>query len=149
MRTPRKIKQPLLYALIKGKAPVYERDDEGNIIYRIVGGKKIPKTTGATRDIYSDPITFYNSISGNLSENELMAFGTQNNATAKMTYKRAQYPFRTGTLIWKSSEVKYLDDGTPDPKSADYRVMGIMTEGQYFWKCILEAVIKNEVKSDT
>ena len=148
MRTPRKIKQPLLYALIKGKA-VYERDDEGNIIYRIVGGKKIPKTTGATRDIYSDPITFYNSISGDLSENELMAFGTQNNATAKMTYKRAQYPFRTGTLIWKSSEVKYLDDGTPDPKSADYRVMGIMTEGQYFWKCILEAVIKNEVKSDT
>ena len=149
MRTPRKIKQPLLYALIKGKAPVYERDDEGNIIYRIVGEKKIPKTTGATRDIYSDPITFYNSISGDLSENELMAFGTQNNATAKMTYKRAQYPFRTGTLIWKSSEVKYLDDGTPDPKSADYRVMGIMTEGQYFWKCILEAVIKNEVKSDT
>lgn len=144
MRTPRRIKQPLIYALIKGKAPIYERDENGNIVYRIIAGEKVPKTTGGKRDVYSDPITFYNSISGDLSENELMAFGTQNNASAKLTYKRDQYPFRTGTLIWKNSEVRFLDDGTPDPTSADYRVMGVMTEGQYFYKCMLEAVVKNE-----
>ena len=148
MRTPRRIKQPLIYALLKGKEPVYEYDDNGNIVYRIIGGKKIPKTTGEKRYVYSSPITFYNSISGELSENELQAFGTQNNAIAKMTYKREQYPFRTGTLIWKTSEVRYLDDGTPDPTSADYRVIGVMTEGQYFWKCLLEAVVKNETKGD-
>ena len=149
MRTPRKIKQPLIYALLKGKEPIYERDEEGNIIYKIIAGEKIPKKTGNDRDIYSAPITFYNSISGDLSENELQAFGTQNNASAKMTYKREQYPFRTGTLIWKNSEVRFLDDGTPDPTSADYRVVGVMSEGQYFWKCMLEAVVKNETKSDT
>lgn len=142
MRTPRRVRQPLIYALLKGKEPIYERDKDGNIIYKIVAGEKIPKTTGEKRDIYSAPITFYNSISGQLTEDELQAFGTQNNAIAKMTYHREQYPFRTGTLIWKTSEVKYLDDGTPDPTSADYRVIGIMTEGQYFWKCLMEAVNK-------
>ena len=144
MRTPRRMKQPLIYAMISGKAPVYERDENGDIVDRIIAGEKIPKTTGEKRDVYSNPITFYNSISGDLSENELMAFGTQNNASAKMTYKRAQYPFRTGTLIWKSSEVRFLEDGTPDPTSADYRVVGVMTEGQYFWKCMLASVVKSE-----
>ena len=142
MRTPRRVRQPLIYALLTGKEPIYERDKDGNIVYKIVAGEKIPKTTGEKRDIYSKPITFYNSISGQLTEDELQAFGTQNNAIAKMTYQREQYPFRTGTLIWKTSEVKYLDDGTPDPTSADYRVIGIMTEGQYFWKCLMEAVNK-------
>lgn len=147
MRTPRKVRQPLIYALIKGKEPIYERDSDGNIIYRIIAGEQVPKTTGESRDVFSDPVTFYNTISGDLSENELQAFGTQNNANAKMTYRRGQYPFKTGTIIWKSSEVKFLEDGTPDPTSADYRVIGVMTEGQYFWKCMLEAVVKNEKKT--
>lgn len=147
MRTPRKIKQPLIYSLLKGKEPVYERDEDGNIVYRIIGGEKVPKKTGETRDTYSSPITFYNTISGQLTEDELRAFGTQNNAIAKMTYKRSQYPFKVGTLIWKTSEVKLLDDDTPDPTSADYRIIGIMSEGQYFWKCLLEAVVKNETKN--
>ena len=149
MRIPRKLKQPLLYALLKGKEPIYERDKDGNIVYKIIGGEKIPKTTGEKRDVYSSPITFYNSISGQLSEDELQAFGTQNNASAKMTYKRGQYPFKTGTIIWKNSEVRFLEDGTPDPTSADYRVIGVMSEGQYFGKCMLEAVVKNEKASPT
>lgn len=144
MRTPRKIKQPLIYALLTGKEPVYEKDKDGNIIYKIVAGERVPKTAGDPRDKYSAPITFYNSISGQLTEDELQAFGVQSNVSAKMTYKRGQYPFKTGTVIWKTSEVKFYDDGSPDPTSADYRVVGVMTEGQYFWKCMLEAVVKNE-----
>lgn len=147
MQTPRRIKQPLIYALLKGKEPVYERDKDGNIIYKIIAGENVPKTTGEKRDVYSSPVTFYNSISGQLSEDELQAFGVQSNVSAKMTYKREQYPFRTGTLIWKTSEVRFLEDDTPDPTSADYRVVGVMTEGQYFWKCMLEAVVKNENSS--
>ena len=145
MRMPRRVRQKMTYALLIGKEPVYEKDDMGNIIYRIIAGEKIPKSTGEYRYVYSDPIGFYNSISGNLTQDELMAFGTQNMAMAKMTYKRGQYPFKTGTIIWKTSEVRLLDDGTPDPTSADYRVVGVMDEGQYFWKCILEAVTKNEI----
>lgn len=149
MRTPRVVKQPLIYALLIGKKPVYERDENGDIIYRIIGGDKIPIKTGEDDDYYSNPITFYNSISANLTEDELQAFGAESNVSAKMTYKRDQYPFRTGTLIWKNSEVKYLDENTPDPTSADYRVVGVMNEGQYFWKCLLAAVTKNENPSST
>lgn len=148
MRTPRKIKQPLIYSLIVGREPIYERDDDGNIIYRIIGGERIPKKSGDYRYIYSKPVTFYNSISGDLTEDELQAFGTQNNASAKMTYKREQYPFKTGTVIWKTSTVEYLEDNTPDPTSADYRVVGVMSEGQYFWKCMLEAIPKNETSNN-
>lgn len=148
MRTPRKVRQPLIYALLKGKRPIYERDENGNIIYKIIGGEQVPKTTGQEEDYYSSPITFYNSISGDLTESELQAFGTQSNISAKMTYKRNQYPFKRGTLIWKTSEVELLDDGTPDPKSADYKVVGVMPVGQYFWKCMLESVVKNEMVKD-
>ena len=62
MRTPRRVRQPLIYALLTGKEPIYERDKDGNIVYKIVAGENIPKTTGEKRDIYSKPITFYNSI---------------------------------------------------------------------------------------
>lgn len=149
MRTPRKIRQPMLYAQLRGKRPIYERDEEGNIIYKIIGGDKIPKTTGEEEDYYSSPITFYNTISGQLTQDELQAFGVNSNVSAKMTYRRGQYPFKTGTLIWKQSEVEFLDDDTPDPKSADYKVIGVMSEGQYFWKCMLEAVVKNETVDET
>lgn len=136
----------MYYALLIGKEPIYLTDDSGNIIYQIIGGEHVPKKTGDTREIYSNPVEFYNSISGQLSENELQAFGTQVLANAKMTYKREQYPFRTGTLIWKQSEVKYLDEEQTriDPASADFRVIGVMNEGQYFWKCMLEAISNNE-----
>jgi len=147
MRTPRRFKQRMYYALLVGREPVYELDDRGNIIYIYSHGEQIPKQTGETRDKYGSPIEFYNSISGELTENELQAFGTQVLASAKMTYKRGQYPFRTGTLVWKQSEVKYLDNGSIDPSSADFRVMGVMNEGQYFWKCMLESLSNNETAS--
>ena len=143
MRTPRKVRQRMYYALLIGKEDIYATDDMGNIIYVIKGGEKVPKKTGEKRDKYSEPIEFYNSISGELTENELQAFGTQNMANAKMTYKRGQYPLRTGSLIWKQSEIKYKD-GVIDPTSADFRVMGVMNEGQYFWKAMLQAVSNNE-----
>lgn len=144
MRVARRIKQRMYYALLIGKEPIYERDDNGNIIYRIHAGERIPVETGYFEDKYSDPIMFFNSISGQLTENELQAFGTQNLADAKMTYKRGQYPFKTGTLIWKQSEVKRKENGEIDPSSADFRVMGVMNEGQLFWKAMMQAVSNNE-----
>lgn len=144
MRVARRIKQRMYYALLIGKEPIYERDDNGNIIYRIHDGERIPVETGYFDDIYTDPIMFFNSISGQLTENELQAFGTQNLADAKMTYKRGQYPFKTGTLIWKQSEVKRKENGEIDPSSADFRVMGVMNEGQLFWKAMMQAVSNNE-----
>lgn len=138
MRVPRRIKQKMYYSLLIGKEPIYERDDLGRIVYQIIAGERIPIETGESLDKYSEPVEFFNSISGELTEDELKAFGTVNNATSKITYKRDQYPFRTGTIIWKQSEIKRNASNEVDPTSADYRVVGIMNEGQYFWKALLQ-----------
>ena len=145
MRTPRSVKQRMKYALRLKNQPEYVKDEEGNIIYvTLPDGTTTPKVTGETKDGYSEPITFFNSISGTLTEDELMAFGNEYTGVAKITYPRGEYPFKVGTLIWKDSDVGYDEDGEIDEKSADFRVLGIMTEGQYFWRAILTGVVKNE-----
>lgn len=143
IRTPRRVKQRMYYALPGVKVPVYETDDEGNIIYLIIGGEQVPKEIGEPLDSYSDPKLFYNSITESLTEEELQAFGGEDRAKAKMTYRRGEYPFRAGTLIWKDSEIRHKENGLIDEESADYRVVGVMEAGQHFWRCILSPIAKD------
>ena len=135
----------MLYANFREDIPIYEKDDEGNIIYRTMpDGESIPVTTGDTKKGYDEPIEFSNSISATLTEEELMAFGGEKTAVAKMTYRADEFPFLVGTLIWKKSPVGRDTEGNVDPKSADYRVMGILDEGRLFHRAIMEKVTKGE-----
>ena len=145
MRTPRKVKQKMFYSIRNGSTETYARDENGNIIYDIKGGVKIPRITGETISTYSEPIEFYNSISGNLTEDEMRAFGSEKIGNAKMTYHKGEFPFITGTLIWKNT-VPVIADGVVDEESADYIVLGVLDAGKHFWKCILMENIKNEAK---
>ena len=142
MRTPRRITQRMFYSNVDRVVDIYETDENGNIVYKIIGGEKIPKKTGETKLVYAEPTEFYNSISGELTEDEMRAFGGENLGNAKMTYPRNRYPFKNGTLVWKESEIKYNADGTVIEESADYRVVGVMNAGQHFWKCILTEIVK-------
>lgn len=145
MRTSRKIKQGMFYSNFTQSIPVYERDSEGNILYReMPDGTSVPITTGETKQGYEIPHEFFNSITATLTEDELKAFGGEKMAVAKMTFHQGEFPFRTGTLIWKKSPVKYDKQGNVDPKSADYRVMGLLDEGQNFNRAILEKITKGE-----
>lgn len=145
MRTSRRIKQVMYYSNFCSKIPIYERDPEGNIIYRkMPDGTLIPLVTGETVQGYEEPIEFLNSITATLTEDELMAFGGEKRAIAKTTYRRGEFPFRLGTLIWKQSKVKRDKEGNVDPKSADYKVMGVLDEGQNFHRAILEKITKGE-----
>lgn len=144
MRQNRRIKQKMFYSNFGKEIPVYVTDDEGEIVYQIMpDGKTIPRTTGETKQGYEEPVEFYNSISGTLTEDELQAFGGEKRAVAKMTFKKAEYPFRVGTLVWKDSEVWYIGEEV-DENSADYRIMGILDEGQHFYRAIMEKVTKGE-----
>lgn len=144
MRTSRRIKQPMYYSNFREDIPIYERDAEGNIVYReMPDGKLLPVTTGDTYKGYEDPHEFYNSITASLTEEEIQAFGGEKKAIAKMTYHKGEYPFETGTLIWKKSAVE-KNGGEIDPLSADYRVMGVLDEGQHFHRAILEKITKGE-----
>ena len=144
MRTARRIKQRMFYSNYHKSEPVYVTDEEGNIVYRTMpDGNRIPVTTGETKAGYGEPIEFYNSISGTLTEDELQAFGADKRAIAKITYRKGDFPFVVGTLIWKNSEVKYKNNEV-DETSADYRIMGILDEGQHFYRAIMEKITKGE-----
>lgn len=144
MRTARRKTQKMFYSNFHSSEPIYLTDDEGNIVYRTMpDGEKIAVKDGETKEGYDEPTEFWNSISGTLTEDELMAFGGEKRAIAKITYPKGNYPFRIGTLIWKNSEVGYIKDEV-DENSADYRVMGILDEGQHFYRAILEKFTKGQ-----
>ena len=144
MRTARRVTQKLLYSNFSESKPIYVTDDSGNIIYDTMpNGVEVPRTTGETKEGYDEPTEFWNSISGTLTEDELQAFGGEKRAVAKITYRKNDYPFMVGTLIWKNSEVGYKN-GEVDETSADYRIMGILDEGQHFYRAIMEKVTKGE-----
>lgn len=144
MRTARKVTQPMYYALKSEPQPIYERDSEGNIIYLIIGGEPVPKDSGNTTNGIEEPIPFYNSIGSSLTQDEIAAFGVQGRTLASMTYKRGEYPFKVGTLIWLNSEVGRTENGEVDEGTADFVVAGINTTGQYFWRAILRSNARNE-----
>ena len=100
MRTTRRVRQKMYYSLLKSQSATYETDAEGNIIYDIIGGEYVPRTTGEQISLFDTPVEFYNSISGELTEDEMRAFGSEKLGNAKMTYHRNEFPFVTGTLIW-------------------------------------------------
>ena len=141
MRTPRSIKQRMFYAIPTGVEQEYERDEHGEIIYKEINGKRLPVKKGKPKTRYSAAILFYNSITGELTADDLASFGADNSGKkAKITFKKSEYPFQTGTLIWKESEVKYVN-GEVDPSSADYTIIGMRDIGQFFWNALLSEVV--------
>lgn len=141
MRTPRRVKQRMYYALPKQLVDTYETDSMGRIVEREVNGKFI-KVKNGKKMTYTSATMFMNSITSDLTADDLAAFGADNSGKkAKMTYKRGEYPFKTGTLIWKQSPVKYVN-GEIDPTSADYTIVGIKDTGQYFWNALLSEVVE-------
>lgn len=139
MRTPRRTKQKMFYATYEERKPVYEMDDAGNIRYVEVDGEQIPVESGEYKEGYSYATEFYNSITESLTEEEILAYGSQNKALAKMTYRVGEYPFKVGTLIWLHSAVETDNLGEVVETSADYKIVGIKDTGRLFRQAILRS----------
>jgi len=133
----------MFYSNFEENVPVYVRDEQGEIVYQTMpDGTSVPKKTGLFENRYSEPVEFFNTITGELREDEWKAFGHQNVGAAVMTYNNGEFPFVSGTLIWKDSEIGRKSDGTVDEATADYRVMGVDKTGQYFTRVVMEEVQK-------
>lgn len=142
MRTSRRVKQKMFYSTFAPGEPIYERDSEGNIIYDdMPDGTTQPRVIGEETARYVEPIEFWNSISGELTPDELQAFGTEAKGMAKITYPKDKYPFAIGDVIWKKSEIKYKSDETVDDMSADYRIIGLKETGRHFYTALLKAIV--------
>ena len=155
MRTSRRVKQFMYYSIPTGNEPIYERDEQGNIIYDTMpDGEQVPRVVGESDIEFSMPIEFKNSITGNLTEEELLAFGNEPRMKAKMTYKKGEFPFVVGTKIWLRNGIEYreeelypsedlypsdilLPDGLPSTDNADFIIIGIQDTGRHFYKALL------------
>lgn len=135
MRTLRRIRQKMYYSLPINPEPVYETDENGNIIYIDVDGEQVPVACGYTSNTFSEPVGFRASICSKLNEMHLKAYGvSQDGILAEICVTKGYLPLVFGSKIWKSSEIKYDDNHMPIVDSADYTVVGILDEfPNYDW----------------
>lgn len=142
MRLSKKNKQKMKYSLQGADIPVYETDDDGNIIYFEEDGVKIPLETGETTLGYSEPVEFEASLSYGNGEAETQEYGFSiADYNAVMIVARGTLPIKEGSLIWTDNEVVEVD-GIVDPASANLRVVAKKPSLNYD-RYLLRTVVQN------
>lgn len=126
MRASSKNKQNLKYALWQEDIIIYEKDENGNIVYVEVDGEMTPVEIGR-KSGYSQPVEFKANIntsgSGDVVDAEWGIDKSDYNAV--IVAKRGFYPFDEQTLIFHNSEPKFDELGALKPESADYHIVAI------------------------
>lgn len=126
-------KQAMKYSLQDGQIPIYETDEDGNIIYYTDSdGNQIPIETGEYTTGYSQPVSFFANINNKLNEVVWQDYGIDDSTNyAQIIASKGKFPLKAGSVIWKKSEVCYKDDDKTiiDETTADYTVKGIADEG--------------------
>ena len=143
MMTLNQNKQKMYYALQDKIVPIYETDEEGNIIYyEDAEGNKIPLETGDTKLSYGEPIEFYGNISMSGGEAESVEYGVNiGDYEAILTVDKGLLPLSEISLIWYENEPRMNEDETVDEHSADYEVVKI-SPGLNVYKYVLKRVVK-------
>lgn len=144
MRLLRKNMQPMKYSLQDGRVPIYERDENGDIVYIEVDGEKIPVETGEYETGYSAPVDFMGNISMSGGEAEAKEFGMDiGDFDAVIVLEKDTIPITETSIIWHTSHVKYKDEQNTivDSKSADYAVKRV-SPSLNFTKVLLQRIVK-------
>lgn len=156
-RTARINKQNMHYSLYSGTVPVYEKDTQGNVIYIVLDGERVPVEAGTQEARYSEPVPFAANISSNLNEMHVRAWGVdQSSIYSEIVCQKDELPLEVGAIIWRQSPIEYDQVGVmqvvtdtntqvveseeepvvsevpvyaPRQSSADYTVVGIRAEG--------------------
>lgn len=127
MRTSRKNKQIMWYSLQGDVAPIYERDENGRVIYDEIDGERIPRETGESETEYSDPVRFLGNISFYIGWGYARIWGiTLGDADAVLLMDKDEIPIDETSRIWFQTEPEYKDDGTIDADSADFTVSRVL-----------------------
>ena len=143
-------KQAMKYSLQGQTVTIYERDDDGNILYYTDNdgepylddeGNKIPKVL-EEKTGFSEPVDFRANISfdGGEAQNKEYGFNTADFDAVLLT-DRGEYPFKKGDVIWLDSEPTKGENGLVDSISADFTIVGVKPS-LYSAKYMLKAVVK-------
>lgn len=149
-------KQAMKYSQQGQRITIYEKDDEGNILYEGYTdnegnfipylddeGNKIPKISGEAID-FSKPVDFKANIAFSGGEAKVEEFGFDTaDYDAIMLTDRNKFPLKKGDLIWLDSEVEFTDEENEvvDETSADFTIVGIKPALRST-KYVLKAVVK-------
>lgn len=120
MRDLKKNKQKMWYALYKESVPIYELDDSGEPVIDPQTGEKVE--TGEYISGYENPMEISVNVSAGRGDAEVAAFGVNAVFDRVICITDTSIPFTDTTLLWKETEPVYDNNGTVNPKSADYHV---------------------------
>lgn len=143
-------KQAMKYSLQGQTVTIYERDDNGNILYYTDNdgepyldseGNKIPKIL-EEKTGFSEPVDFKANIafSGGEAQTKEYGFDTADFDAILLT-DRNMLPIQKGDLIWLDSKPTYTDDSLIDETSADFTIVGTKP-ALHSTKYMLKAVVK-------
>ena len=143
-------KQAMKYSLQGQTVTIYERDDDGNILYYTDNdgepylddeGNKIPKIL-EEKTGFSEPVDFKANIafSGGEAQTKEYGFDTADFDAILLT-DRNMLPIQKGDIIWLDSKPTYTSDSLVDETSADFTIVGIKP-ALYSTKYMLKAVVK-------
>lgn len=142
--------QPMKYALQGQEVAIYERDENGNILYYTDSdgnpylddnGNKIPKVL-EEKTGFSEPVDFKASISFSGGEAQTKEYGFNTaDFDAVLLTDREKYPLQKGDLIWLNNKPTYTDERLIDETTADFTVVGVKP-ALYSTKYMLKATVK-------
>ena len=123
MRSLERNKQKLYYATYHDKTVVYQRDEEGNIVYVDIDGVQVAVEISTSAPGYSAPVEFKANISAGRGESDDQVFGKNLDYTRSISSCDMTLPITTTSKIWFETEPVLLEDGSADANSADYDVV--------------------------
>ena len=143
-------KQAMKYSLQGQTVTIYERDDDGNILYYTDNdgnpylddeGNKMPKIL-EEKTGFSEPVDFKANIAFSDGEAQSKKYGFDTaDFDAILLTDRNTLPIQKGDLIWLDSKPTYTSDSLVDETSADFTIVGIKP-ALCSTKYMLKAVVK-------
>lgn len=122
MRSLERNKQKLYYATYHDKTVVYERDENGNIVYVDIDGTQVPVEISTNNAGYSAPIEFRANVSAGKGDSESSVFGISLDYTRVISTTDKKLPITNTSLIWIETVPVLNIDGSANADSADYTV---------------------------
>lgn len=120
MRSLKKNQQKVYYSTYANHIVIYERDENGKSVY-VDKEKTIPKII-AERAGYNKPVSFCANVSAGKGTAQEEVFGKDIDFTRTISTTDLSLQIDELSLVWIESEPEYLEDGTVDSNSADYKV---------------------------
>lgn len=135
----------MFYALQNGQTPVYQTDEEGNILYyEDSEGNSYPLETGEMTVGYEKPVMFKANIAMSGGEAQAHEYGLSvSDFDAVIIADARVLPIELGARIWHTSVIGYKDtaETIPDESTADYSVVKV-AQSINSTKYILKAIVK-------